>query len=196
MTPRWVGVGRRSGVKPTSRSDRPAPDLRSAGKRTRCLPSERQLARLVGWLSRSRADRLSRAGGNKWESARSRGSIAGRASLRRQTRCLQVVWRAAGVVDRPADGSADTTPAALARTPMPRPAAYSRRSRLMEWVLGYISGRNREDVLPRERLVGSSFQRTDTVIAWLQNYCRSHSLDFLMAAADNLRADFQRHERR
>ena len=36
---------------------------------------------------------------------------------------------AAGVVDRPADGSADMTPAAPARTPVPRRAAYSRRSR-------------------------------------------------------------------
>src|SRR5215210_5958283 len=36
---------------------------------------------------------------------------------------------AAGVVDRLADGSADMRPAALARTPAPRRAAYSRRSR-------------------------------------------------------------------
>src|SRR6516165_11639924 len=35
----------------------------------------------------------------------------------------------AGVVDRPAYGSADTTPAALARTPALRRAACSRRSR-------------------------------------------------------------------
>src|SRR5271170_5357500 len=36
---------------------------------------------------------------------------------------------AAGVVDRPAYGLVDTTLAARARTPVPRPAAYSRRSR-------------------------------------------------------------------
>ena len=36
---------------------------------------------------------------------------------------------AAGGVDQPADGSADTTPAAPARTPAPRRAACSRRSR-------------------------------------------------------------------
>src|SRR3954447_9239327 len=38
-------------------------------------------------------------------------------------------WAAAGVVDRPADGSVDTTPAAPARRPVLRRAAYSRRSR-------------------------------------------------------------------
>src|SRR5215831_18673461 len=36
---------------------------------------------------------------------------------------------AAGVVDRLAYVSADTTPVALARTPVPRPGACSRRSR-------------------------------------------------------------------
>ena len=66
----------------------------------------------------------------------------------------------------------------------------------MEWVLGYISGRNREAISPRERSVGSSLQQTDTVIGWLQSYCRSHSLDPLFTAADALRADFQRHEGR
>lgn len=66
----------------------------------------------------------------------------------------------------------------------------------MEWVLGYISGRNREAISPREKLIGSSFQRTDTVISWLQSYCQSHSLETLITAADDLRADFQRHEGR
>jgi hypothetical protein len=64
------------------------------------------------------------------------------------------------------------------------------------WVLGYISGRNREAISPRERLIGSSFQQPATVLAWLQSYCQSHSLDTLLVAADELRADFQRHERR
>src|SRR5437764_12556041 len=58
----------------------------------------------------------------------------------------------------------------------------------MEWVLVYISGRNREAALPRERDIGTSFQQPATVIGWLQSYCRSHSLDTLISAADNLRA--------
>jgi hypothetical protein len=66
----------------------------------------------------------------------------------------------------------------------------------MEWVLGYISGRNREAASPRERFIGRSFERTDTVLGWLQSYCRSHSLGPLFKAADDLRADFERHEGR
>lgn len=64
----------------------------------------------------------------------------------------------------------------------------------MEWVLGYLSGRNREAASPRERYVGRSFQQPATVIGWLKNYCQSHGLDILNKAADDLRADFQRHE--
>jgi hypothetical protein len=66
----------------------------------------------------------------------------------------------------------------------------------MAWVVGYISGRNREAISPRERTIGSSFQQPATVIGWLQSYCQSHSLEPLTAAADALRADFQRHEGR
>lgn len=64
----------------------------------------------------------------------------------------------------------------------------------MEWVLGYISGRNREAISPRERMIGSSFQQPAAVLGWLQSYCQFHSLDTLAKAADNLRSDFQRHE--
>src|SRR5690242_11686961 len=64
----------------------------------------------------------------------------------------------------------------------------------MEWVLGYISGRNREATSPSERLIGSSVQQSDTIIAWLRNYCQTHSLDMLISAADHLRTDLQRHE--
>jgi hypothetical protein len=39
-----------------------------------------------------------------------------------------------------------------------------------EWVLGYISGRNREASSPRDRFVGSSFQQPTTVIGWLTSY--------------------------
>jgi hypothetical protein len=65
-----------------------------------------------------------------------------------------------------------------------------------EWVLGYISGRNREAASPGGRLIGRSFGRTDTVLGWLQSYCQAHSFDTLLKAADDLRADFQRHEER
>jgi hypothetical protein len=68
------------------------------------------------------------------------------------------------------------------------------QSERMEWVLGYISVRNREAISPSERTIGRSFQQPATVIAWLQNYCQVHSLDMLIDAADHLRADFQRHE--
>lgn len=64
----------------------------------------------------------------------------------------------------------------------------------MEWVLGYISGRNRQANSPRERSIGSSFSQPATVIGWLQSYCRVHGLGTLTEAADDLRADFQRHE--
>jgi hypothetical protein len=66
----------------------------------------------------------------------------------------------------------------------------------IEWILGYISGRNREAASPQDRLIGRSVERTDTVLGWLQSYCQAHSLDPLVKAADDLRADFQRHEGR
>lgn len=47
----------------------------------------------------------------------------------------------------------------------------------MEWILGYISGRNREATSPHDRFIGRSFQQPATVIGWLQGYCRLHSLD-------------------
>jgi hypothetical protein len=66
----------------------------------------------------------------------------------------------------------------------------------MAWVLGYISGRNREAASPRDRWIGRSFDKPETVLGWLQSYCQAHSLDYLLNAADALRADFQRHEGR
>jgi hypothetical protein len=66
----------------------------------------------------------------------------------------------------------------------------------MSWVLGYVSGRNREAASPRDRLIGRSFERTDSVLGWLQSYCQAHSLDTLVNAANDLRADFQKHEGR
>jgi hypothetical protein len=66
----------------------------------------------------------------------------------------------------------------------------------MEWVLGYISGQNSEGTSERSRNVGSSFQKPATVIAWLNSYCQSHSLDLLVQAGDALRQDFIRHEGR
>ena len=58
-----------------------------------------------------------------------------------------------------------------------------------EWVLGYISGRNREAPAGR-RMAGTSFTAPDSVTAWLQNYCRTHALNHLVEAADELRTEF------
>src|ERR1700722_9956080 len=62
-----------------------------------------------------------------------------------------------------------------------------------EWVLGYISGRNRESS-QGSRLVGTSFTRIESVTAWVQNYCRNHAPDPIVDAADSLRAEFLRRE--
>jgi hypothetical protein len=71
----------------------------------------------------------------------------------------------------------------------------------MEWVLGYISGVNAglsrtADAAPTERMAGRSFQQTATAIGWLQSYCYAHPLEVLATAAEQLRRDFIRHERR
>jgi hypothetical protein len=63
----------------------------------------------------------------------------------------------------------------------------------VEWVLGYISGRNRE-ASQGSRMAGVSFKRPEAVLVWLQDYCRTHSLDLLVDAADGLRAEFLRRE--
>jgi hypothetical protein len=64
----------------------------------------------------------------------------------------------------------------------------------MSWVLGYISGRNRE--APKgQRFAGSgSPLMPGTVLGWLQSYCASHALAALPNAVDALRADLQAHE--
>jgi hypothetical protein len=64
----------------------------------------------------------------------------------------------------------------------------------MEWVMGYISGRNREAASPRERNIGTSYYKAETIDGWLLSYCQTHSLDVLVKAADDLRAAFQRRE--
>jgi hypothetical protein len=65
-----------------------------------------------------------------------------------------------------------------------------------QWVLGYISGRNKEGQTPQERKIGLSLRKPGTALGWLQSYCNSHSLNILAQAADDLRADFQAHESR
>jgi hypothetical protein len=62
-----------------------------------------------------------------------------------------------------------------------------------EWVLGYVSGRNSSS-LAGSRNAGISFTAPDSVTAWLQNYCRTHSLDHLVEAAEELRSEFLRRE--
>jgi hypothetical protein len=63
----------------------------------------------------------------------------------------------------------------------------------MEWILGYISGRNRE-AFQGTRMAGRSFTQPESVLAWLQNYCRIHALDPLVNAGDSLRTEFLRRE--
>lgn len=62
-----------------------------------------------------------------------------------------------------------------------------------EWVLGYISGLNKSAPVG-SRNAGASFTTPASVTAWLQNYCRTHALDFLPSAAEALRAEFLRRE--
>jgi hypothetical protein len=64
----------------------------------------------------------------------------------------------------------------------------------MEWVLGYISGRNLE-APSAERFAGRSFQKPATVIGWLQTYCGSRAMQPLFQAGEDLRAEFLRQER-
>jgi hypothetical protein len=65
---------------------------------------------------------------------------------------------------------------------------------MTQWVLGYISGRNREGRTPDGRTIGYSLRNPSTALSWLQSYCNSHSLDLLVKAAEDLRNDFQKHE--
>jgi hypothetical protein len=62
------------------------------------------------------------------------------------------------------------------------------------WVLGYISGRNRQAISPQDRMIGTSFDKPAALKGWLLNYCQSHSLDDLNRAADDLRAEFLKRE--
>jgi hypothetical protein len=62
-----------------------------------------------------------------------------------------------------------------------------------EWVLGYISGRNRESP-PGSRFVGTSFRTPESITAWLQNYCRTHALNEFIQAADALRDELLQRE--
>ena len=64
----------------------------------------------------------------------------------------------------------------------------------IEWVLGYISGRNQE-APAGSQMAGASFTTVEPVKVWLQNYCRNHPFNLLVTAADELRAEFLRRER-
>jgi hypothetical protein len=58
----------------------------------------------------------------------------------------------------------------------------------LEWVLGYISGRNRES-RGAERMAGTTLKMPATTVVWLEHYCPAHALDMLATAADKLRAE-------
>ena len=72
--------------------------------------------------------------------------------------------------------------------------AQSTQASDTEWVLGYISGVNL-NAPAGTRSAGHSFHKPEDATAWLQNYCRAHALDYLVKAADELRAEFLRRER-
>jgi hypothetical protein len=74
-----------------------------------------------------------------------------------------------------------------------QPEATEKR---LDWVLGYISGRNRE-ALGSERETGDpSLKMPATVLGWLESYCGSHALDTLIFAADRLRSETIKREGR
>lgn len=68
------------------------------------------------------------------------------------------------------------------------------RTSRMTWVLGYISGRNRQSASLQDRNIGTSFNKPAAVDGWLLSFCQFHSLDTLVKAADALRADFLKRE--
>ena len=64
------------------------------------------------------------------------------------------------------------------------------------WILGYITGADSRGVTVSDRAVGTSFRDGGGVIAWLQQCCRQHGLNVMVAAAEALRDEFARREGR
>jgi hypothetical protein len=64
------------------------------------------------------------------------------------------------------------------------------------WILGFISGADSRGATVSERVVGSSFRDVEAVQAWVQQYCRTHAFDYLPQAAEALRNEFAKRERR
>jgi hypothetical protein len=64
----------------------------------------------------------------------------------------------------------------------------------LEWVLGYISGRNAEAPLPVEKMIGRNLHDAQTPFVWLQNYCQANGAKPLIVAADELRVFLRQHE--
>lgn len=63
----------------------------------------------------------------------------------------------------------------------------------IEWILGFISGVNAMSPAG-ERMVGRSIRDIEAVTAWVQEYCRSHPLDYMPNAAGTLRVELSKRE--
>ncbi len=63
----------------------------------------------------------------------------------------------------------------------------------IEWILEFISGVN--SMSPAgDRMVGRSIRDIEAVTAWVQQYCRSHPLDYMPNAAGALRVELSKRE--
>ena len=65
---------------------------------------------------------------------------------------------------------------------------YLQQTIELEWMLGYITGRNREASNISERILGHGLGDINADFVWLKRYCGEHPFAPLYVAADALRA--------
>lgn len=63
----------------------------------------------------------------------------------------------------------------------------------VEWILGFLSGQN-SLAQGNSRMVGRSVHDIQAIAAWMQEFCRSHALDYMPAAAEALRTELSERE--
>jgi hypothetical protein len=63
----------------------------------------------------------------------------------------------------------------------------------VEWMLGFISGVNSR-ASAGDRMVGQSVRDIEAIPAWVQQYCRSHPLNYMPGAAEALRSELSKRE--
>jgi Resolvase, N terminal domain len=61
----------------------------------------------------------------------------------------------------------------------------ARQAQMEDWILGFLSGLNAGS-RGQMRTVGHSFQSPKTIEGWLQNYCASDALDYIVNAIAKL----------